>query len=113
MMQPLLPIFVVLTFLALLLPPILLVVTVLRQQKRLGWSTRSSILASATVSGIVALVFNLIFALVRLNEILIADLRPDAFLLLALMVSWFSFFGRIAMKSTLRHKRRLKQSRAI
>jgi len=111
-MQSLLPVFVVLVLLALLLPPILLVATVLHRQKRIGWSTRSRMLATATALGTLAVVFNSVFVISRFGDILLASLKPDAFLILALIISWFSFFGRIALKSTFRRKRKLKRSRA-
>jgi hypothetical protein len=108
-MQPLLPVFVTLIFIALLLPPVLLISTVLRQQRRIGWTTRSSMLAAATIGGSIAVAFNTLFVILRMGDIMVANLKPDAFLILAIMVSWFSFFGRIALKSTLRHKRKLKE----
>ncbi len=110
-MQPLLPVFVILLLLAILLPPVLLVVTILRRQKRIGWSRKSPLLAAATVLGVLALSFNGLFVLLRLGEILSSSLASDGFMLLALAVSWFSFFGRILLKSTSRHKRRLRRSR--
>ncbi|MGB5559043.1 MAG: hypothetical protein WBN04_13670 [Paracoccaceae bacterium] len=111
-MQPLLPIFVVLVLLALLLPPAFLLATVLHQQRRIGWTTRSPTLAAATVAAVLAICFNTLFVILRLGDILLASLQSDAFLILALTISWFSFFGRIALKSTFRRKRKLKQSRA-
>ena len=110
-MQPLLPVFVVLLLLAILLPPVLLVATVLRQQKRVGWTRKSPLLAAGTVLGVLALSFNALYVVLRFGEILRASLTTDAFMLLALLVSWFSFFGRILLKSTWRHKRRLRRHR--
>ena len=108
-MQPLLPIFVILVILALLLPPVLLMATVLHVQKRSGWKNRSRILAVATIGGSIAVGFNTLFVILRMDEIIVAKIVPDGFLLMAVAVSWLSFFGRIALKSTLRHKRKLKE----
>ncbi len=105
-MQLLLFLFVCLVLLALLFPPIALLATVLRRQKEVGWTTRSPILAAAAAASVVAVAFNTIFVTVRLGEIMTSAIERDAFLFMALTVSWFSFFGRMILKATLLRRRK-------
>lgn len=106
-MQSLLPVFVVLVLLALLLPPALFLATALKMRMRSRRSSRSPVLVICSTAALIAVLFNTVFVLLRFGEILSASLTPNAYLTVAVLASWFSFFGRIALKSTSRHKRRL------
>ena len=111
-MQSLLPVFVALVLLVLLLPPALLFATALKMRIRNRRSSMSPVLVLLTSAGLIAVLFNMVFVFLRFGDILAASLSPDAFLTSAVLVAWFSFFGRVALKANLRYRRRLKLRRS-
>ncbi len=110
-MQPLMPVVAVLVVLALLVPPVLLFATALNMRMCSRASSNSPFVVLLTSAGLIAVLCNTVFILLRLGEILTAGLKPDAFLMLAILTSWFSFFARIALKSAERYKRLLQLRR--
>lgn len=112
-MHPLLAVFVFLMLLALLLPPALLVATLLNLHRKGGWSVQSRPQIACTAAAGLGALFNLIFVLVRLGSLFSGSLPVDGYLMLALMISWLSFFARMALRHSLRRKRRYRQSRSL
>lgn len=96
----------VLLVLLFLLPPYLLLVGAVRMQKRLGWTKRSPLLAGIVAVSVVVAVINTVLVATNLPAIGRGELPPGWIIILASLISWVSFWGRMGLGQVFprRHK---------
>jgi hypothetical protein len=98
MLPVLLPFFVFFTILVLLLPPLALITAVFRRYRHAtGWSGMS-LKYAWVLAAILPLLLNLAYLRSIWGTLLSGDLEPDFMLGLALIISWTSIWGRVAMR---------------
>jgi len=97
-----LPVILLLVF---LLPPYLLLITIVRRQKRIGWSTKSAYQSATFVAAILASIGNTLFVIWNLRDIDIARLDGDWPTVAALLISWTCLCATIAIRCFKRRRR--------
>lgn len=112
-MHPLLAVLVFLMLLALVVPPVLLLASLANLHRKARWSLQSRPLIACTAAALLVVGFNSIFLMTRLGSLISGSFQTDGYLMFALTLSWFSFFGRMALRYSLRRKRRYRQSRSF
>ena len=96
----------ILLFLVFLLPPLFLARATVHWHIRSGWQGWKSGMTTTTIVVMLGLLFNLAFILIHLGEIASLQLQFKWPVIVALIISWCSFWARMALKPLERLSRR-------
>ena len=101
----LLPLFVLVMVLILLIPPLSLITAVLRRRSHAASLGSASIKLVWFIASLAPLALNLAYLRSIWADLLVGHIETDIMLAMALVVSWTSIWGRVAVRRLCRRRR--------
>lgn len=104
-MPALLPLYIFFVVLFLLMPPVSLIVAVIKRHRRSSGGLNVTLKYVVLAASILPLLLNLIYAISIRDDLMAGQINTDVAFWFAIAVSWASLWGRFAVRRFGRHRR--------